>query len=182
MGTVLLILIILMVFVSVFMKWTQKFSNPFLINYYIGVKGSGKSTLATKEAIKFQKNGQKVYSNFEIFGAYHIDPSDVGFYKIPPNSLLILDEVSLIWSNRDFKSFPREVEQFFRYCRKYKVYVRMYSQSYDVDLKIRNNVDNIFILVKLLNVFTIAKKVKRTIVLHGSSRDEDSGQLHEETT
>lgn len=159
-----------------FILYAKQFRNPFLIEYYIGVRGSGKSTFATREAIKFQQKGFKVYSNFEVFGAYRIDPADIGRFEIPPNSLLLLDEVSLIWSNRDFKSFPKEVESFFRYVRKYRIYTRLYSQSFDVDLKIRSLVDNIFILVKIMDVFTIAKRVKRTIVLHSSSRDEDSGQ------
>ena len=111
-----------------------------------------------------------------MFGAYYVDPNDIGFYKIPPNSLLLLDEVSLVWSNREFQSFNKETEAFFRYVRKYHVYVRMYSQNFDVDKKIRGLVDSIYILVKVLNVFTIAKKVKRTIVLHSSTKDEDSGQ------
>lgn len=164
-----------LVFVSVFgfLSYAKKFSNPYLIEYFVGVRGSGKSTLATKEAIAFQKKGHRVYSNFEIFGCYKIDPSDIGFYRLPPESLLLLDEVSLIWSNRDFKTFPKEVEAFFRYCRKYKIYCRLYSQNFDVDAKVRGLVDSIYILVKVANVFTIAKRVKRTLVLHQSSKDDD---------
>lgn len=176
MKTFLLIVFILVFCFYLFMMWTEKFSNPYQVEFYVGVRGAGKSTLATKEAIKFQKKGYRVYSNFEIFGCYKIDPSDIGFYKIPPNSCLLLDEVSLIWSNRNFANFPEEVDAFFRYIRKYKIYCRMYSQVFDVDRKIRTLCDRIFILVKLLNVFVIAKAVKRTVVLHSSSKDEETQQ------
>lgn len=176
MKTFVLIVSVIGFCLYVFKYYCKQFENPYLIEYYVGVRGAGKSTLATKEAIEFQKKGFKVYANFEVFGAYRIDPADIGFYRVPPNSLLLLDEVSLIWSNRDFKNFPREVEAFFRYVRKYHVYTRMYSQNFDVDAKVRGLVDSIYILIKILNVFTIAKKVKRTIVLHGSTKDEDSGQ------
>lgn len=169
------ILIVFTLFIGLvlFVQYAKKFSNPYLIEYYIGVRGAGKSTFATKEAIKFMQQGHRVYSNFEVFGTYRIDSSDVGFYHLPPESVLLLDEVSLIWSNRDFKNFPKEVEAFFRYCRKYRIYCRLYSQSFDVDAKIRGLVDSIFILVKVANVFSIAKRVKRTIVLHSSSKDDD---------
>lgn len=175
------LLFLFSVFVAVFgfLSYAKKFSNPYLIEYFVGVRGSGKSTLATKEAIRFQKKGHRVYSNFEIFGCYKIDPSDVGFYRLPPESVLLLDEVSLIWSNRDFKTFPREVEAFFRYCRKYKIYCRLYSQNFDVDAKVRGLVDSIFILVKVANVFTIAKRVKRTLVLHQSTKDDDGVRVAE---
>lgn len=175
------IFIVFLIFISfsIFMKWSQKFSNPYQIEYFLGVRGSGKSTLATREAVLFSKKGHRIYANFELFGAYKIDTSDVGFYKLPPNSVLLLDEVSLIWSNRDFQSFPKEVEAFFRYVRKYKIYVRLYSQNFDVDKKVRGLVDSIYILVKLANVFTIAKKVKRTIVLHSSEKDENGQRSSE---
>lgn len=173
------ILIVIIGGVAGFISYANKFSNPYLIEYYVGVRGSGKSTIATKEAIRWQSRGRRVYSNFEIFGCYKIDPKEIGVIHLPPDSVLLLDEVSLIWSNRDFKTFPKEVEAFFRYCRKYRIYVRLYSQNFDVDAKVRGLVDSIFILVKLMNVFTIAKRVKRTIVLHSSTQDAD-GQRNSE--
>ena len=162
----ILIIFVLFSLLMLFIAYASKFKNPYLIEYYVGVRGSGKSTIATKEALKWIAKGHRVYSNFEIFGTYRIDTADVGFYRLPPESVLLLDEVSLVWSNRDFKNFPREVEAFFRYARKYRIYIRLYSQNFDVDAKVRGLVDSIFILVKLCNVFTIAKRVKRTVVPH----------------
>ena len=177
MKTFAYIIIFLSIVFYLFMLWTKKFSNPYLIEYFLGVRGSGKSTIATKEAIKFEQKGHRVYSNFEIFGAYKIDTNDVGFYRLPPESVLLLDEVSLIWSNRDFKNFPKEVEAFMRYARKYRIYIRMFSQNFDTDAKIRGLVDNIYILQKFCNVWTIAKRVKRTIVLHLFSNHEEQSSV-----
>lgn len=179
MKTFVLIVFLLFLFLFLFVQYANKFKNPYLIEYYIGVRGSGKSTLATRDSIQMQRLGHRCYSNFEIFGCYQIDPKDVGFYHLPPESVLYLDEISLIWGNRDFKNFPKEVEAFFRYVRKYHIYVRCYSQSFDADKKLRELVDSIYILVKVLNVFTIAKRIKRTIVLHSSSKD-DSGERQSE--
>ena len=176
----LLIVFILVTILTCFITYANKFKNPYQIEFFIGVRGAGKSTLATKEAIKFMQAGHKVYSNFEVFGAYRFNAAeDLGRYYMAPGSLILCDEVSLIWSNRTFKEFPVEVERFCRYARKYKVYLRFYSQNFDCDKKIRGLVDSIYILIKLCNVFTLAKRVKRTIVLH-SATDDSTGERQSE--
>ena len=162
-----------------FMNYAKQFKNPYQLEFYIGVRGSGKSTFATKEAIYWQKRGYRVYSNFEIFGCYKFDSSDFGFYHIPPDSILLLDEVSTIWRNRDWKSFPKESEQFIRYLRKYRIRLRCYTQNLDTDVKLLSNMDSVFLLSKFCEVFSIARKIKRTQVLHSSERNEDGSRTSE---
>ena len=177
--TILIILFVFVVFVFLFMQYAKKFENPYQLEFYIGVRGSGKSTFATKEAIYWQKKGYRVYSNFEIFGCYKFDSSDFGFYHLPPESVLLLDEVSTIWRNRDWKSFPKESEQFIRYLRKYRIRLRFYTQNLDTDVKLLSNMDSVYLLVKVMNVFTIAKKIKRTQVLHTSDKNDDGSRKSE---
>lgn len=169
----ILILFILTVGLTVFLNYAKKFENPYKIEMYIGVRGAGKSSIATKESISYAMKGQRVYANFEVFGAYKFDPDDLGSFYIPPESLILLDEVSLVWSNRDFATFPKAVERFMRLARHHRVHIKMYSQNFDVDKKVRGLVDAIYIMVKIANVFTIAKRVKRTIVLHSAEKDEN---------
>lgn len=116
-----------------FNKYTDKFRNKYLIRYFVGLRGMGKSTLATKIAINHLKKGKQVFSNFEVFGSNYLDMRKFGEFNFPPESLILIDECSLIWSNRDFKSFRKEVEEFFRLSRKRRVYINMFSQSFDVD-------------------------------------------------
>lgn len=161
------------------MNYAKKFQNPYQLEFYIGVRGSGKSTHMTREAIQWQKKGYRVYCNSEVFGCYKFDPSDFGFYHLPPESVLLLDECSTIWRNRDWKSFPKESEQFIRYLRKYRIRLRCYTQNLDTDVKLLSNMDSVYLLVKFMNVFSVAKKIKRTQVLHGSERNEDGSRTSE---
>lgn len=166
-------------FFSWFMYYAKKFRNDYQLQFYCGVRGSGKSTFMTRKAIYWQKRGKRVYSNFEIFGCYKFDSADFGFYHIPPESVLILDECSTIWRNRDWKSFPKEAEQFIRYLRKYRIRLYCCSQNLDTDVKILSNMDAVFLLVKVCNVFSIAKRIRRVQVLHGSEKNEDGSRKTE---
>lgn len=125
--------VLICVLLLVFNKYTDRFRNKYLIRYFVGLRGMGKSTLATKMAISHLKQGKQVFSNFEIFGSHYLDMKHFGEYNFPPESLILIDECSLIWSNRDFKAFRKEVEEFFRLSRKRRVYINMFSQSFDVD-------------------------------------------------
>lgn len=173
------IVFIVVGFISWFSYYAKKFYNPYQLKMYIGVRGSGKSTFMTREAIKWQKKGFKVYSNFEIFGCYKFDTSDFGFYHLPPESVLILDEISIYFRNRSWKDFPKEAEQFIRYLRKYRIRLYCCSQNLDTDVKILSNMDAVYLLVKFANVFSIAKKIRRQQVLHGSEKDDDGSRKNE---
>ena len=133
MKTFYLILISSCTFFYCWNKLFSKYQNEFPIRYYIGLRGKGKTTLATKTAIKHLKLGHNVYSNFELFGAYRLNPDEFGDYNFPYHSAIFLDEVSLIWSNREFKTFKKSVEEFLRLSRKRKIWIYLYSQSFDVD-------------------------------------------------
>lgn len=96
---------------------TKKYLNPYKLTMVFGKKGAGKTTLLTKLCFRYLKRGWKVYSTEPIPGAYLIEPSDIGYKKIPPRSVLLIDEIGLIWHSRDFKSFPKEVRRWFKYQR-----------------------------------------------------------------
>lgn len=101
-------------FVLVFNGLTRKYLNPYKLNMVIGKKGSGKTTLLTKLAIKALKKGKTVYSTVEIPGTYLFDPLKVGDFTFKPNSLVLIDEVGLIWDNRNFKNFNSKWTYFFK--------------------------------------------------------------------
>ena len=167
------IVFVVFVSVSLFMEYTKKFENVYQLIMLLGFRGKGKSSLLTKIAIYWQKRGKNVYSNYEIFGCYKFDSKDFGFYHLPPESVLILDEISTIFRNRNWKDFPEEAELFIRYLRKYRIRLYTASQNLDTDVKILSNMDAVFLLEKYFNVFTVAKKIKRSQVLHGSEQDEN---------
>lgn len=140
-----------------------------------GKKGSGKTTLLTRLSIKYNKLGYKVFSNVEIFGCYKLNIEDIGVKDFPVNSVLLIDEVSLIWDNRNFKSFKPEVAKYFRLQRHYKNVVYLFSQNFDVDKKIRDLCDDMYLLTNIFGFLSVARKIKKTPTLHQPDSD-DSGK------
>ena len=83
------------------MLYASRYRNPYKLVMIFGKKGSGKSTLMTKIAVKALKKKKRVYSSTPIPGCYLIDPTtDIGFNHIPPDSVILIDEVGTIWDNR----------------------------------------------------------------------------------
>ena len=152
-------------FLVVFHVRTKKFLNPYKLIFIFGKKGSGKSTLLTKYALDYLKRGWNVYSTEYCPGTYHISPKDVGYAYFPPHSVLIVDEVGMIWDNRNFKTFPEQVRDYFKLQRHYQHVVILASQTFDVDKKIRDLADEMYLVTKKFRVFSYAKKILRETVL-----------------
>lgn len=144
-----------------------------------GKKGAGKTTLLTKLSIKYNKLGYHVFSNVEIFGCYRLYIDDIGFRDFPPNSVILIDEVSLIWDNRNFKSFKPEVTKFFRLQRHNRIIVYLFSQNFDVDKKIRDLCDDMYLLTNIFGFMSIARKIRKTPTLHTPESD-DTGKTNGE--
>ena len=145
------------------------YRNPYKLYMVFGNKGSGKTTLMTKLALQYKKKGWNVYCDREIPGCYLFKTEDFGKYAFPPNSLVLVDEVGLVWDNRNYKSFPEHVKIYFKYQRQYKNTVYLFSQSFDVDKKIRDLTDHLYIVQNFLNIFSIARRVTKHItVVHAN--------------
>lgn len=168
MKIILVVLLILFVWLVYMIK---KFQNPYKLTMVFGKKGAGKTTLLTKFAIKYMKLGYKVFSNVEIFGCYKFNPEEFGFVQFPPNSVILIDEVSLIWDNRNFKAFKPEVARYLRLMRHYKNIVFMFSQNFDVDKKIRDLCDQMYLASNLFGFISVARKIKKTPTLHQPDSD-----------
>ena len=138
-----------------------RYRNPYKLFMVFGKKGSGKSTLMCKLALRYSKKGFRVYCNSYIPGTYYFDAEDVGFYHFPENSVLLIDEVGMIWDNRDFKSFKKEVRDYFKLQRHYKHIVFLFSQTFDVDKKLRDLTDNMYLITNVLNCFSIARRITK---------------------
>lgn len=153
---------------------TKKYINPYTLTMIMGKKGSGKTTLLTKLAIESMRAGRKVYSTEKIPGTYFLDYQDIGHFMLEPNSVLLVDEVGMIWDNRNFKNFSNEVRDWFKLQRHYKVSVYLFSQSFDVDKKIRDLCDFMYIVEKKFRVFSYSKRIVRRLVVIKSSSEAPS--------
>ena len=109
MGLLFFIFVVVVVFILFLNIATLKYRNPYKLTMIFGKKGSGKSTTLTRIALDALKAGKAVYANIPLPGAYLIKESDIGFFDIPPGSVLIVDEAGMIWDNRHFKNFKPEV-------------------------------------------------------------------------
>lgn len=161
----LILLAVLLVAASPFIILSIKFRNPFKLYFVFGKKGAGKTTMLTKLAYEYNRRGVPVYCNTEIPGTYLIDAQDIGFVQFPAGSVIMIDEVSLIWDNRNFKSFKPEVAKFFRLQRHHQLTVWLFSQTFDVDKKIRDLTDKMFMLRNFCGWLSYCKEIRRQLVV-----------------
>lgn len=159
----LVFLLWLMLGVIVFMLYCIKFRNPYRLELYFGKKGAGKSTLLVKKAWQYNhsKRWNAVYCNTEIAGTRLYDVTDIGRRDFPENSVVMIDEVSLVWHCRDFRNFSKDVQHWFRKQRHKRVKVIMVSQSFDVDKVLRDLCDSLYLISCHFNVFSVAKKITK---------------------
>lgn len=180
-------------FCLLFHKSTCKFLNPYKLIFVFGKKGSGKSTLLQKISYQYVRKGWTVYStevsdigqNVPIKKKKHrrkseeeeqlfhtirkIDPKKIYEYQFPPKTCIFIDEVSLIWDNRNFKNMDPKVVAWFRYQRHYKCRVYLFSQSFDIDKKLRDLCDEMYIVNKFARVLVRAKRIiRKPVVVHPS--------------
>lgn len=146
-------------------KYLSKFRNPYKLIMVFGKKGSGKTTLITKLARKYLKRGIEVYSTIDVPGCRTFDVSLVGKCNFPEYSVVFIDEVGMIWDNRQYKSFSNDVRDWFKLQRHNKVTVYLFSQTFDVDIKLRNLTDYMYLVQNHFGVLSIARKIMRGIVI-----------------
>lgn len=168
-----------LIFAAVFIAYhIIKYRNPYKLYMVFGKKGSGKTTLMTKLALKYLKRGWSVYCDREIPGCYLFDTADFGKIRFPDNSLVLVDEVGLVWDNRNFKNFPEHVKVYFKYQRQYRNVVYLFSQSFDVDKKIRDLTDHLYIVSNLFNCLSVARRVtKRITVVHADRAADGESRI-----
>lgn len=175
--TLLYVLLFIFGLMVVFLLATQKYVNPYRLYLIFGKKGSGKSTYLTKLALRYMKKGWVVYTNMEdlcIPGVRFFNIQHLGEYVPQAHSLLLLDEVGMIWDSRDFKCFKNDVRDFFKLQRHYKVIIYMASQTFDVDKKIRDLTDGMYLQTNFLRIFSLGRKIVRTVTLTESTSEAES--------
>lgn len=155
---VLSCIILVLLLVGIFLSF--KYRNPYKWIHFVGFPGSGKTTLSVKLAQQHIKKGWTVYANFPIPGCYLFDPDDLGKYSQYSNSLIILDEIGLVFDNRNFKAFSNEVRNWAKLHRHFRCKVISFSQSMDYDSKLRAITDKLYLLVNYFGWFSAAKEIR----------------------
>lgn len=139
-----------------------------MIKGYFGVPGAGKSTILVKEWKKLKKKYNHVYTiNIEIKGVEKITKEDFRKYRFE-NSLILWDEITLDYDNRNFKDFTQEDKDAWLLHRHTGCDIIYATQNYEnVDKKIRDLTQDLWYLSKsvipLFQQFTATKRIYRTI-------------------
>ena len=171
-------LIFMSIFLFFFLKWAYKYNNPYKLYFVMGKKGSGKTSYLCKLALEYTAKGWIVYTNVSDIRVPKVriisDISDLGDLVPETNSLLLLDEVSLLWDNRHFKNFKDCTKEFFRLQRHYKCIVYLFSQTFDVDKKIRDLSDRMYLCTQFLGRWSLLREINKKIVITESSPDSES--------
>lgn len=178
MWTVLIIIILLM---YLFLYLTKGFVNPYKLIMIFGKKGSGKTTFLTKTAINYIKKGYIVYSTIDIPGTIRFNVQDIGKFTFIPESVVLIDEVGMIWDNRDFKNFRTDVRDFFKFQRQYKLRMYLFSQTFDIDLKLRNLTDEMYLLKNVARVWSVARRIDKRITIQKAEEGKASSLVDDYT-
>lgn len=150
---------------------TDRFVNPYTLIMVFGKKGCGKTTLLTKLAMQHLKKGWIVYSTVDIPDTYKLDTRWVGKFRPRANSVFLIDEVGMIWDNRDFKNFCTDVRDFFKLQRHYRCKVYLFSQTFDIDKKLRDLTDEMYLLTKKFRVFSVARRIRKFTTINNQATD-----------
>lgn len=141
------------------------------VKIYFGVPGSGKTTHAAKIVYRNLKKGIPTYCNVNIRGAIKIDSAMIGKVQIE-NADLIIDEASIEYNNRQYKSLSKETIQWFKLYRHYGIRnIYIYSQSYDdMDITLRRLSDVMYIVKKtMIPGLIVTREISRKIGINNDT-------------
>lgn len=156
---------VLFIIITLF-RMDKKYRNSYKLRMYFGKKGCGKTTHICKTAMKYLKKGNlNVFTTEYIPDTYHIDYQDIGTVQFPRGSVIFVDEVGMIWDNRDFKKFSKNVRDFFKLQRHYGITVYLYSQCFDIDKKLRDLCDELYIMKSYFNCISVCKKIRKDLTI-----------------
>ncbi len=154
----------------------KRFLNPYKLYYIIGLKGAGKTTYMVSLMRKYLKRHKLVYTNIPhvyLPGVRVFDSKDLANFVPPEGSLLFIDEAGLVWDNRDFKTFDKGLTQFFALQRQYRLTVYMNSQSLDVDKKIRDRIDFLYVMSSISDCIGVIRRVRQKITAYEGTSDRE---------
>lgn len=174
---VLLIILGVLCLIILFLFLTRKYRPIWKMYMVFGKKGSGKSTFLIKKAYKYQKKGYTVYTNMldcMLPGARIVDLELLGEFTPEEKSVCLWDEVGMIYDNRNFKSFKPATRDWYKLQRHYRCIVYLASQTWDVDAKLRNLTDGLYLCLNAFGVLSVAKRIARKVVLTESTADSES--------
>ena len=149
-----------------------------VITEWFGPPGAGKTTLAACIAQIRADAGHIVLSNVDIANTYKLDPvNDLGTYSTyfdGKGCSVIIDEATLDFDGRGFKSFSATNKNYFALFRHDQNEVHMFSQAVDVDKRIRDRTAVAYYIQRSLipGGFISIRRIKKILIIQ-----EDNKQM-----
>lgn len=148
-----------------------------MIELYFANPGAGKTTLAAaiiqkerKRILAGKSQYTEIFCNAAIHGAIYLDIPKILKTHAIKNSLIVIDEASIVYNNRLMKMSSQEIE-FFKLHRHYGCDIILISQSFDdVDITLRRMYDKLFILRKMPFHLSMIKRIRKFITIDSESQ------------
>lgn len=122
---------------------------------------------------------KNIYSNFECCLCKKVSLKDLGVWTFPPNSYISVDESSIEYNNRKFKSLPQYTIEWLKLHRHFECDLDFFSQSWDdTDITIRRLVDEIW-YVRKLGPFTMLRRIYKKIEIDDNTHQIIDGYKFE---
>lgn len=174
---IFLIIVVLLVFNFRRMYFSYDFKRvSYDFTLIFGKKGSGKTSFMTMCAQKYHKYGITVLcTEPDIDNTFYLDPQYLGKYWLPENTVLLIDELSVMFNSRDFKNTSKDVLKWFKYSRHNKIKVIAFTQVYDdSDKQIRNLADKLYV-AKNMGAFATYRRINKVLTL--KVNDSGTGEI-----
>lgn len=153
--------------------------NKYVVILNVGNIGTGKTADIIKQSIKSLKSGEfdQVYTTIDCPGTYKFKFEDLSKgFTFKPNSDIYIDEIGILFSNRDFKTNSKQIIDWFKLCRHYQCRINLYSQDADTDKKLRQICSQVYLMSRF-GVWTIKRLIIKKIDL--GTDENGNGRLVE---
>lgn len=165
-----------------FLFLTRKYKIDNNIQIFIAALGAGKSTTITamcKKDIKRKRNCAVNCDDIQLKGLMHYKTEDLGYDEIHGFNIYI-DEGSLFFDNRrymsdkEYRARSNEFVSWLRGIRHDNNNILLFTQSYDVDKKLRTLASSIWIGYRFCRVFTVWRRLKKSVALRDDALSADT--------
>lgn len=143
---------------------------------HVGKPGTFKTTEMIRLALDGKEHNRNVYCNtfIPVEGVYKFRTLDYGDYTTLKNSLVLIDEASDSFDNRQFKTFKQGHLDELNDRRHNQVDIHYFCQSWSLDKKIRDRADYIIYHSKLSNTVGIHRMIIKRFGLKPAEYTSDS--------
>lgn len=150
-----------------------------------GFPGTGKSVDIVRECLLARKKHRRVYANVEdldVPGVEIFSTDDYGKYRFYGDCLVLIDEASIAFNNRNWKEFTDNIE-YTKLHRHDKARIILYSQSpEDMDVTLRRLTQEAWDMKKFFGYWSIQRRIICENTIVKAAADPEKGKNRSQGT